>query len=99
MLMQTLERKASQGSELWAQPDPASVKTLGPAVHRCYPSSLSLARQEKGSPRQARGCGAQVYKSIQLNMVVQLTLVDPVCQVASSSLSHHLMDQPMVQLL
>ena len=50
MLTQTLERKVSQGSELWAQPDPASVKTLGPAVHRCCPSSLSLARQEEGSP-------------------------------------------------
>ena len=60
MLTQTLERKVSQGSELWAQPDPASVKTLGPAVHRCCPSSLSLARQEEGSPRQAQGCGEWV---------------------------------------
>ena len=55
MLKQTLERKVSQGSELWAQPDPASVKTSRASCVRLLPLLSEPGQAGRGVSRQGQG--------------------------------------------
>ena len=57
MLKQTLERKVSQGSELWAQPDPASVKTSRASCVRLLPLLSEPGQAGRGVSRQGQGWG------------------------------------------
>lgn len=57
MLKQTLERKVSQGSELWAQPDPASVKTSRASCARVLPLLSEPGQAGGGVSRQGQGWG------------------------------------------
>ena len=58
VLTQTLERKVSQGSELWAQPDPASVKTSRASSAPVLPF-LSKPSQAGGLGGVGRGMGSR----------------------------------------
>lgn len=60
MLKQTLERKVSQGSELWAQPDPASVKTSRASCAWVLPLLSEPGQAGGGVSRQGQGRGRGV---------------------------------------